>query len=229
MKHPDKAKFVSTCQTTGGPFTVICFCNISTPLGSNVAASMSSFFISVENLKSKQCCVVEREVRISCTLRQQPSSHTTFPQSRRPRWDGSGSCRCGSGWDSTCNTHVVLQSTQSHPLAEFSAVLPSVLIPIILLILRSRPLKSCVQPQQSRVFIDETASVAVQLRHAVGLKVKFLVVSPKTTTKGPEVTKVSCFSCRRWVEVAILSHFHVHPAASHRELNFSGHGSNMLF
>lgn len=56
--------------------------------------------------------------------------------------------------DSTRNTrtHVVLQSTQSHPLAEFSAVLPSVLIPIILLILRSHPLKRCVQPQQSRGF-----------------------------------------------------------------------------
>uniref|UniRef100_A0A674MYA2 Anion exchange protein n=1 Tax=Takifugu rubripes TaxID=31033 RepID=A0A674MYA2_TAKRU len=49
---------------------------------------MSSFFISVENLKSKQCCVVEQEVRISCTLRQQQSSNTTFPQTRRSRWDG---------------------------------------------------------------------------------------------------------------------------------------------
>lgn len=143
------------------PFTVICFCNISVALKSNVAASMSSFFISVENLKSKRCCAVQREVRVSCTLRQQPSSNTTFPQTRRSRWDGSVCSRCASvsGWDArrhhwlnSQHTHTVLQSTQSHPLAEFSAVLPSVLIPIILLIRRSRPLKRCVQPQQSQGF-----------------------------------------------------------------------------
>lgn len=48
--------------------------------------------------------------------------------------------------------HAAKQSTQSPPLAEFSTVWPSALIPIILLILQSRPLKSCVQPQQSQGF-----------------------------------------------------------------------------
>lgn len=50
------------------------------------------------------------------------------------------------------HTHTVKESTQSPALAEFSADLPSVLIPIILLILQSYPLKSCVQPQQSQGF-----------------------------------------------------------------------------
>lgn len=137
-------------------------------------------------------------------LRQQPLLNTIaglgkmFPRSRRFENVTVGS---DSGWDGTqhqpqikTHTHAAKQSTQSPKLAEFSAVLPSALIPVIQLILQSRPLKSCVQPQQTRVFIDDTASHAAQQRRSV----KSEGSCSWLAKKDPEVVQVSCFCCRSW-------------------------------
>lgn len=132
---PDKVCFYTL--NYWGPSRSSTICNISVAPKSNMAASMS----------------------ISCMLRQQPPLNTTFPQRRCEKvkvgWKcvlGVGQVQAGTPDDISAkskHTHTLKQSTQSHPLAEFSAVLPSVLIPIILLILWGRPLKSCVKPQQS--------------------------------------------------------------------------------